>query len=69
MEVLSILKVVRAERVIALLPMVCFVRRHSILALSIHRAPSKMVLLSIPKIVLAEQVIALLSMVYSAWLH
>ena len=32
------------NRVIALLPMVCFVRRHSILALSIHRAPSKMVL-------------------------
>ena len=45
MEVLSILKVVRAVRVIALLlPMVCFVRRHSILAGSMQHVPLKMVL-------------------------
>jgi len=69
MVLLSIPKVVRAERVIALLPMVCFVRRHSMLALSIHHAPLKMVLLSIPNIVLAVRVTALLPMVYSVWLH
>jgi len=44
MEVLSILKVVRAVRVIALLPMVCFVHRHSILAGSMQHVPLKMVL-------------------------
>ena len=51
-----------AARVIALPPMVCFVRRQQILAV-MHHVPSKMVLLSILKVVRAARVIALPPMV------
>jgi hypothetical protein len=58
MVLLSILKVVRAERVIALLlPMACFVHRPQILAV-MHHVLSLMVVQSILKVVLAERVIA-----------
>tara|TARA_B110000093_G_C12859099_1_gene362622 strand:+ start:239 stop:520 length:282 start_codon:yes stop_codon:yes gene_type:complete len=60
MVLLSILVIVLAERIIALLPVACFVPLQQVLAVSMHHVPSSMVLLSIPKIVLAEQVIALL---------
>ena len=43
MVLLSIPKVVRAARVIALLLLVCFVRRHSILADSMQHVPLPMV--------------------------
>jgi hypothetical protein len=69
MVLLSIPKVVLAARVIARLPMVCFVRRQQILAVSMHHVLSKMVLLPIPKVVLAARVIARLPMVCFAHLQ
>ena len=47
----------RAERVIALLPLVCFVLRHSILATIMHHVLLQMASLSIQTVVHVEQVI------------
>ena len=62
MVLLSIPKVVRAARVIARLPMVCFAHLQPITAVMQH-VPLKMVLLSILTVVPAARMIALLPMV------
>ena len=62
MAVLPIPVVVLAERVIARLPMVCFVRRPQILAVLMHHALLLMVVLSILEVVLAERLIVLYQM-------
>ena len=63
MVLLSIPKVVRAARVIARLPMVCFVWLHEVLVTPKSCVQLLMVLLSILVIVLAARVIARLQLV------
>ena len=60
MVLLSILKVVLVEQVIVLLlPMVCFVHRHSILAILMLHAPLQMAFLLIQEVVLVVLLIVL----------
>ena len=63
------LKIVRVVQAIATQSLVCFAHLQTILAVSMHHVPSKMVLLSIPKVVRAARVIARLPMVCFVWLQ